>query len=432
MIPTREKGETESAPPRGPLPFNESDGSITEHNGPHPTRPFGEPQLADPAAGPSGLATRLWASGPKRILALDGGGVRGVITLGYLARIESILRERSGNNHFVLADYFDLIGGTSTGAIIATALSLGWPVERIRSMYLGLARDVFRPKKTVMGPLVRLMGAKFDERPLERVLRAELGDMRLDAPEIRTGLVIVAKRADTASVWQLTNIPGHRFYGMNRHLKVWEALRASTAAPTYFAPQRIDDVGHGEPAVFVDGAVSMHGNPALQMLMVANLKGFGLEWELGEDAVFLCSLGTGSYDVAPGSDSIQGFRQIQWLGTLMTQLMRDSSHLGETLLQWMSRSPRARSIDRQIGTLEGDLLGGRALLTYFRFNTHLSPEGLAELGLEWSPAEVAALRDMTNARFIDDLAELGQRHSSAILGSDLPPHFDPFYKSAVR
>ena len=78
------------------------------------------------------LEARLTAPGPKRILALDGGGIRGVLTLGYLARIEAILRARSSTPEtFCLADYFDLIGGTSTGSIIpCTTCAGGWPRKR--------------------------------------------------------------------------------------------------------------------------------------------------------------------------------------------------------------------------------------------------------------------------------------------------------------
>src|SRR6516165_1075454 len=59
------------------------------------------------------------STGPKRILALDGGGIRGILTLEYLSAIENILRTRSGRGDFLLCDYFDLIGGTSTGSTIA-------------------------------------------------------------------------------------------------------------------------------------------------------------------------------------------------------------------------------------------------------------------------------------------------------------------------
>lgn len=67
----------------------------------------------------------LFNPGPKRLLALDGGGVRGMLSLSYLERIESILRSRSGDDlEFRLCDYFDLIGGTSIGAVIAAGLAL--------------------------------------------------------------------------------------------------------------------------------------------------------------------------------------------------------------------------------------------------------------------------------------------------------------------
>ena len=81
----------------------------------------------------------LFGDGPKRMLALDGGGIRGALTLGYLERLEAILRERNWNDpDFRLCDYFDLIGGTSTGSIIATGLALGFSVEKLTDIYRAL------------------------------------------------------------------------------------------------------------------------------------------------------------------------------------------------------------------------------------------------------------------------------------------------------
>jgi len=68
--------------------------------------------------------------GPKRILALDGGGLRGIATLGYLKRIETLLADRhDAGDSFRLCHYFDLIAGTSTGAIIAAGLAIGMTVD---------------------------------------------------------------------------------------------------------------------------------------------------------------------------------------------------------------------------------------------------------------------------------------------------------------
>ncbi len=70
------------------------------------------------------LLERLTAGGPKRVLALDGGGIRGAITLGILEKIETLLRVQHGRPDLRLCEYFDLIGGTSTGSIIAVLLGI--------------------------------------------------------------------------------------------------------------------------------------------------------------------------------------------------------------------------------------------------------------------------------------------------------------------
>lgn len=70
------------------------------------------------------------------MLALDGGGIRGVMSLEVLAGIQAMLQQKLGRgDDFVLADYFDYVSGTSTGAIIATFISLGWRVEKILQFY---------------------------------------------------------------------------------------------------------------------------------------------------------------------------------------------------------------------------------------------------------------------------------------------------------
>ena len=90
------------------------------------------------------LRARFQQPGPKRILALDGGGARGLLTLGVLQKLEDELGRRSGNPAaFRLAHYFDLIGGTSTGSIIATTLALEWKVRDIVALYFELLPSIF-------------------------------------------------------------------------------------------------------------------------------------------------------------------------------------------------------------------------------------------------------------------------------------------------
>src|SRR6476619_7593582 len=84
----------------------------------------------------------LFVPGPKRILALDGGGVRGVIAVAFLERIEAVLKEQQGDA--LLSDWFDLIGGTSTGAIIGCALAFGKTTDELRDIYYKLAPKAFK------------------------------------------------------------------------------------------------------------------------------------------------------------------------------------------------------------------------------------------------------------------------------------------------
>ena len=190
----------------------------------------------------NGRDRHLFGPGPKRILAIDGGGVRGIMALAFLDRIERLLAERTGRGAaFRLSDYFDLIGGTSTGAIIAAGLALGHSVDDLKRFYLDLAPRVFRRS------VLRMAGfqAKFDSKPLMSAIHRQVGDVTLGDPEIRTGLAITTKRLDTGSAWVLVNNPRGLYwedppdgsYVGNRHYRLDQVIRASTAAPYYFAPE---------------------------------------------------------------------------------------------------------------------------------------------------------------------------------------------------
>ena len=167
------------------------------------------------------LARRLQSKGPKRILAMDGGGIRGALSLGFLERIEAVLRERHGRPDLRLCDYFDLIGGTSTGSIIAACLAIGMETSKIKELYLNLGGKVFGLKK------VKQWEARCNSGPLEEQLAAFLGDITLGDEAIQTGVCIVTKRADTGSTWPLINHPKGKFFNENRNILLRNAVRAS-------------------------------------------------------------------------------------------------------------------------------------------------------------------------------------------------------------
>jgi predicted acylesterase/phospholipase RssA len=383
------------------------------------------------------LAARLATVGPKRLLALDGGGIRGLVTLGYLQAIERILRERYQRPEYRLADYFDFIGGTSTGAIIATLLSLGWNVADVTRAYIELAEEVFKPNRYWgLGPIGRIFASRFEAAPMERVLRQLVGEVTLDSPNVRTGLMIIAKRVDTASVWPIVNLPSHLYFNDrvveqgrtaagNRHFKLWELLRASTAAPTMFRPKRISEIRVLQSAVFVDGAISTHNDPALQLLMAATLDGFGLNWPLGADRLLLCSVGTGRYKMTAPLDSVEKFTNLAWAQLLVPQLIGDSMNLIETILQWLSLSPTARSIDRTIGKVAPKLGGSRGLLHYLRYNIELQAAELEKIGVDLRTQQILAMRNMSDVNTVPHLLDVGAKVGACVTEAHFPPAFDP-------
>src|SRR5262245_28150258 len=93
------------------------------------------------------VAEKLKKIGPRKLLALDGGGIRGMLSVEILARIEELLQEKYSNPNLKLCDYFDYIAGTSTGAIIAAALSFGMTVDQVRKFYETSGEEMFQKAK---------------------------------------------------------------------------------------------------------------------------------------------------------------------------------------------------------------------------------------------------------------------------------------------
>jgi hypothetical protein len=372
----------------------------------------------------------LFDPGPKRILALDGGGIRGALTLGYLKRIEDILRERvKGDADFRLCDYFDLIGGTSTGSIIAAGLALGFSVEKLQTMYQSLADEVFKK------PLLRLgvFSSKFPKEPLIEALTENFGDNTLGSDQLRTGLMVMTKRLDTGSPWILHNNPKGQYFDPqhssgtpNKDYLVREVVRASTAAPHYFEPEDME-VAPGVNGAFVDGGVSPYNNPALQMLMLATLKGYGLEWPMGEDNLLLVSVGTGFLETRLAPEEVMEMPAIQLAAQSVISIMGDCDWLGQTVLQWLSHSVTPWQIDSEVGDLKHDVVGsGPALLSYLRYTLAYNAQWLHDnLNIEMSEEEATSLFAMDNPENVQKLSNLGTKAAALQVNArHFPATFD--------
>lgn len=376
-------------------------------------------------------------SGPKRILSLDGGGLRGVMTLQVLHKIETMLRQRFNDNDMRLGNYFDLIAGTSTGAIIAAGLSLGMTVDDIENHYLELGAKVF--KRSFWR--IKYVHEKYDADAVAEALRKVFGTRTLNCTDFCTGLLVVAKRLDTGSTWVLTNNPKTKYFKPddthpstlpNGEYPLWQVVRASTAAPTFFSPEqirihsdetpgRVDTIGQ-----FIDGGVSPHNNPSLQALMTATIGGYQLNWPVGADKLLLVSVGTGKADPAVDTTgTLASLPAAQGLLAL-NNLMGDCSDLVETMMQWLSApSDTARSIDREMG-LATPVLGGQALLTYHRYNALFTAKWFKEgLGKDVDAAYLSRMQAMDLPENIQELRNLGHDIAERqVLCEHLPASFD--------
>jgi hypothetical protein len=372
------------------------------------------------------------AKGPKRILALDGGGIRGILTLQFLKAVETLVKQRLGGDA-LLCDYFDLIGGTSTGSIIAAGLACGMTVEALQELYRNIGASVFQPggfAKFLPEPFQGKFAPKFPSEPLQRELDRQLGaDTTFDSDKIRTGLMIMTKRLDTGSPWPLNNGGRGKYATQDGALRLTQIVRASTAAPTYFAPEEMVIHSRDGTAVrgaFVDGGVTPFNDPALQLLMLAALQGHGFCWPMGRDRLLIVSVGTGHYRQPRTAHAIIADpAALQGLAALQS-LMDDCERMNRATLQWLTNCLTPWLVDRAVGEMKLDSQAGPQLATYVHYNVLLELDWLkSELGLELTPDKIEQIRKMDDPSNLSDLAELGRLAAAKqVKPEHLPAAFD--------
>jgi uncharacterized protein len=353
------------------------------------------------------LETRIAASGPKKLLAIDGGGIRGLIALEFLSRIETLLRDKLGRSDLVLADYFDYVGGTSTGAIIATFISLGFSTDKIREFYVTGARTMFDPANVFLrlarrlGPdamltkFLSVIGAltsssMFTQKALADEIKSVIGsdgegDATLGTDKLRTLLLIVMRNASTDSPWPISNNPRAKYNkrdlrDCNLNLPLWQLVRASTAAPVFFPPE-VMNVGD-QQFVFVDGGVTVYQNPAFLLFLMATLPPYELQWPAGEDKLLLVSVGTGLSEEVNLRLRAHEMNLLYNMQSLPSALILSATVEQDLLCRVFGKTRAGSALDSEIG----DLVGNRAplaekLFAYARYNVDLSRRGLDRLGL---------------------------------------------------
>ena len=370
------------------------------------------------------LADRIRSAGPKRILALDGGGILGLMSVETLARIEDLLRHRLGRGpEFVLADYFDLVAGTSTGAVIGACVAVGMPAARIRRFYLESGRQMFEPAS-----VFERLHHKYESEPIAKKLKTEFGaDTKLGSDKLRSMLMMVMRNATTDSPWPVTNNPFAKYNqraraDCNLEIPLWQLVRASTAAPTFFPPEVVT-VGP-KTFVFVDGGITTYNDPAFLAFVMATAAPYRVNWPAGADKMLVVSLGTGT---TPRENAKLKPRDMHLLynaagipGALM-----NAAQSGQDLLCRVFGACRAGDpIDREIGDMIAVESSGPVspkLFTYLRYDPNVTREGLEELGLPDVKSDQVSKMD--SVEHMADIQRVGRAFGEKRVKAE---HFDGF------
>ena len=356
----------------------------------------------------------------RRILSLDGGGICGVFSLQVLKRIEAILREERGRPGLVLREEFDFFAGTSTGAIIAAGLAWGMSAADIERFFVEQGAAMFT-KASWRGrwrawyqsePLAQLFRSQFIEDDEART-PAMLGTRRLWEGDRLKYLLVVMRNASTGAAWPICNNPNALYNDPQRadsnlQIPLWQLLRASTAAPTYFAPEEItmDRQTH----VFIDGGITPFNNPALIAVLTATLPCYRIEWSTGVDELMVVSVGTGYERVRVAKTEARRISIVDEAAYVPPALLSSISQEQDLMCRVLGECRFGAPLDSEIGSLTGPgVLGaGEKKFAYVRYNRFFPAE------------ETEAMTRRTGQRFTLDnvglipyLQEVGGEYANA-------------------
>ena len=369
-----------------------------------------------------GLRRRYEEDRPRRMLALDGGGIRGLITLGILERLEAIVRDKQG---LALHEYFDYIAGTSTGAIIAAGLARGLPVGTLVDFYISCGEQMFEPSR-----LMQRIKYLYTADPLKEKLQEVFGARTDLGPDsLKCLLLVVTKNVTTDSPWPISSNPDAMFNDparsdCNLRIPLWQLVRASTAAPVYFPPEILqwDPANQDKTFVFADGGVTPYNNPAFLLYRMATVPAYRLCWTGGEDRLFLISVGTGTAERRGGAAAAHR-NVISNVAGMPGDLMHGIQVDQDISCRTVGRCSYGGFLDLELTDLVPALPlsanTGREFL-YARYNADLTETGLRELGLsDIAPEQIQRMDAVENSR---DLLRVGRAASVRISAA----HFGGF------
>jgi hypothetical protein len=259
-----------------------------------------------------------------QILAIDGGGMRGLFPAGILARFEETYGLK-------VADCFDLIVGTSTGGIIALGLGKGLSPTEIEAFYLDRGPRIFAGADSVLRSIAHMAQAKYDSAPLQRELQECFGETLLGESHKR--LVITSYDMENDDV-RLIKTAHHLRLRNDYKLPMWQVGLATSAAPTYFsACKAIRNTRLVDGGVWANNPTMVGLTEALSLLNVplANIR--------------ILSIGT-SWELKHRPDELDQAGKLSWKSEIVDVMFRGQSHAAVKQAQLLLDTPDQQRVLR--------------------------------------------------------------------------------------
>lgn len=281
-----------------------------------------------------------------KILSLDGGGFRGVISARILKEIEEKLKPRNKKLH----EYFDLVTGTSTGSLIAAGIAKGRSADELLNIYQENGQKIFPAHIGKMRSVLKLTRglfpvALYPHQGLEEVLSQDkiLGDTKISEITKPVLLIPAYDTLNRRTVWFCSNNPKSNKYWYD-NIELWKICICSASAPTFFPPyqlktpskkevdedkyleRHLNNLGMeaGKDYPFVDGGIAVN-NPALIGIAHALLAPYKKEHpnqeQLKLNDIAVLSIGTGRPKKPYSYQEVKGWGMFGW-----------AQHLGDIFL----------------------------------------------------------------------------------------------------
>ncbi|MHC0068005.1 patatin-like phospholipase family protein [Nostoc sp. UIC 10890] len=355
----------------------------------------------------------------RRLLSIDGGGIRGIIAAEILVQMEDALKAHNSKWQR-LSDYFDFISGTSTGSIIAAALAIGMPAREILKIYQDQGEAIFSPANYSDKDLDQLLQTfglsgywtlgsisnaikwsgnkdrvcqmlltKYNGENLEKALKDKnaLGDITLGSSSLKTNLMIVTNNVTRGQTWFFVNnnvkgVPNKKskHLDINADIPLWKIVRSSSAAPTFFSPFPFEDTSQKSipKYEFIDGGVGSYNNSSFQLFLEAVHPNYGTGWDSGADNLLLVSIGAGfGYaKITPGKAVNKN--NAEWAEYVVGSLMSEANLQQNQLIKLISKQ-KSKSNSNSLENGDSFKISNEELLTYCRFTVSFTVERFKQL-----------------------------------------------------